>query len=49
MAGELRWVREQWGQERGGMVNVAQEIEDEEWNEREEDDIMRLVNRNRYR
>lgn len=49
MAGELRWVREKWGEERGPSVDVAQEKEEEDRNAREEDDITRLVNRNRYR
>lgn len=49
MAGELRWVREELGEERGPRVHVAHEKENEERNYREEDDIMRLVNRNRYR
>ena len=29
MAGELRWIREKWGEERGPRVNVAQEQENE--------------------
>lgn len=49
VAGELRWVREELGDERGPRVHVAHEKEIEERNAREEDDIMRLVNRDRYR
>ena len=49
LAGELRWVREKWGEERGPRVNVAQEKENEEWNDNDYDDIVRLVNVNRYR
>lgn len=49
MAGELLWIREKWGEERGPKVNIAQEKETEEWNEQDQDDIERLVNRNRFR
>lgn len=49
MAGELLWIREKWGEERGPKVNVAQEKENEEWNAQDEADIIRMVNRNQYR
>ena len=49
MAGELRWIREKAGEERGPRTNVAQERENEERNDREEDDMERLCERNRYR
>ena len=49
MAGELRWIREKWGQERGPRVNVAQEKENEEWNAADYDDMERLVQRNSCR
>lgn len=49
VAGELRWAREELGEERRPRVHVAHEKEIDERNAREEDDIMRLVNRDRYR
>ena len=49
MSGELRWIREMWGEERGPRVNVAQEQENEAWNAEDYNDIERMVQRSTYR
>lgn len=45
MAGELRWIRGKWGEERGPKVNAAQEHEDEDRNGEEYNDIERIIQR----
>lgn len=49
MGGELRWIREKWGEERGPRVNVTEEQENEAWNAEHFNDIERMVQRNTYR
>ena len=49
MATELKWIVEKWGRERGPKVDVAQEKEDERWNENDYHDIERLCWKNNCR